>query len=227
MATRPTLHGTMRTASPKAVRRAGALPAVLYGHGIENNQIQIDAVPFQKVLQRAGSTSLINLALEGGFHTVLIREVQRHPVNDTMMHVDFYQVRLDEAIAASVPLVFVGESEAVRDLGGVLVRNIDEAEVEALPQDLPHAIEVDISGLKKFDQAIRVADLRLPVGVKVLHKPDEIVALVQAPRSEEELAELTEEVKEEVEAVEGVKEEKPAEATEKEKKEAHEKLEKE
>lgn len=214
MTKRPTLPASTRTASAKIIRRSQTLPAVLYGHGIENRLIQIDSLAFQRVFQAAGQTSLIELTIDNQLHTVLIRDVQHHPVKDTPLHVDFYQVRLDEAIQARVPLLFTGESKAIKDLGGVLIRNIDEVEVEALAQDLPHVIEVDISKLREFNQAIHVADLALPHGVKVLHESAEVVALVQAPRTEEELAELTEEVKEEVTAVEGIKEETPAAAEE-------------
>ena len=145
-------------------------------------------------------------------HPVLIREVQLHPLRDTVQHIDFLQVRMDEKIKAKVPLVFIGQSIAVKDLSGVLVRNHDELELEAFPQDLPHNVSVDIASLTDFEKVIHVKDIALPKGVTVLTEADEVVALVQPPRSEEELKSLSEEVKEDVSAVAGV--EKPATPTE-------------
>lgn len=194
-----------REASATAVRRSQGVPAVLYGHGLTPQSVQVDAKQVQKVLSQAGTTSLVTLNLASQDHPVIIREVQYHPLKGTLLHVDFYQVRLDEVIQAKVPLTFTGESAAVKDLSGVLVRNLDELSIEALPKDLPHDLPVDISVLDTFEKTIRVTDLQLPAGVKVLEDMEKVVALVQAPRTEEELEALTEEVKEDVAAVEGMK----------------------
>lgn len=209
------LEATARQGKSSALRNQDITPAVLYGRGIKSQALQVDSKAFAKVLKAAGRTSLINLSLGSAKHAVLVREVQLHPVRGNMLHVDFYQVRMDEKISAHVPLIFTGESSAVKDRGGVLVRNMDEVELEALPQDLPHDIKVDISVLSEFDRPVRVADLKLPKGINLFHEPDEVIALVQPPRTEEELeAELAEEVTEDVEGVEGVKEEEAAEAAE-------------
>lgn len=201
-----------REHSAAQVRRTGSIPAVLYGHSVPARPLQVETKQFMHVFTRVGTTSLVTLAVDGKDHPVLIREVQYHPLTDSVQHIDFYQVRLDEAISAKVPLHLVGESSAVKDLGGVLVRNLDTLEIEALPQDLPHAIEVNISSLTTFEKSIRVKDIAVPAGVKVLADPDTVAVLVQAPRSEEELESLKEEVKEDVTAVEGVvKPEAPAE----------------
>lgn len=213
MAEQMQLKAEIRQAKPGSLRRAGLIPAVIYGHNLKTASIQVDAKQFIKVWQKAGYTSLVNLALGNkGEHTVLVRDIQHHPVKGNVIHVDFYQVRLDEAIKAKVRLKFIGEAEAVKNQGGVLVRNMDEIELEALPADLPHDIEVDISVLTDFTKAIHVKDLPLPVSVKHSHQPDDVVALVQPPRTEAELESLKTEVKEEVAAVEGVvKPEAPAE----------------
>jgi large subunit ribosomal protein L25 len=208
MAKRYTLQANTRTATASAARQGGAIPAVLYGRGLKSQTVQVDYKELNKVYQNAGSTSLVMLKLDGkSDHPVLIRELQLHPLRSTVMHVDFYQVRMDEEIRALVPLHFEGTSSAVKDKGGVFVRSMDEIEVEALPQDLPHDISVDISVLDNFEKVIRIADLKLPKGVTILHEDDEVIALVQAPRTEAELEELTAEVKEDVESVEGVKKE--------------------
>jgi len=207
------LEATKRDAKPGAVRAAGQVPAVLYGYGVENQTIQVEARRFDKVLAAAGSTTLVNLSLDGQEHNVLVREVQLHPLKGDALHADFYQVNMEEEVKADVPLTFTGEASAVKDLGGVLVRNIDSLEVEALPADLPREIEVDISVLTNFEIVIKVEDIKLPDGVTVLRNAEDVVALVQAPRTEEELEALEEEVSEDVEAVEGVEDE-PAEGEE-------------
>lgn len=199
----------MRTGTPGALRRSGHVPAILYGHGIRNTMLQLDVKAFTKVWQVAGTTSLVMLKTGQVKHPVLIRDVQLHPLHDIVQHIDFLQVRMDEKIKAKVPLVFIGQSVVVKDQGGVLVRNHDDLELEAFPQDLPHNISVDVTSLTNFDQVIHVKDIPLPKGLTVLTEADEVVALVQPPRSEAELKSLSEEVKEDVTAVEGV--EKPEE----------------
>lgn len=198
------LAASARSGNPRALLRSGTVPAVLYGHGIKNKTLQLNSKVFSKVWQVAGNTSLVILKTGKTEHPVLIREVQLHPLRDTVQHIDFLQVRMDEKIKAKVPLVFSGQSVAVKDMNGVLVRNHDEFELEALPQDLPHNINVDISSLTDFKKVIHVKDIILPNGVTVLTEGEEVVALVQPPRSEAELETLSEEVKEDVTAVEGV-----------------------
>lgn len=210
------IKGEKREKTSAQVRAAGGVPGVLYGHGIKNQAVQVDLKEFTKIFSQTGYTTLVSLAVGNVDHNVLVREVQFHPLKDHISHVDFYQVRLDEKVRAQVPLNFIGEAAAIKDLSGVLVKSIDVLDLEALPQDLPHNIAVDISALATFESAIHVADLSLPKGVHVFTAPETVVALVQAPRSEAELKSLAEEVKEDVAAVEAVEkkettEEDPAE----------------
>lgn len=198
------LEVSARSGKPRAIVRSGQVPAILYGHGIKSETLQLNAKALAKVWQVAGNTTLVMLKTGKTERPVLIREVQLHPLRDSVQHVDFLQVRMDEKIKARVPLVFTGQSAAVKDLSGVLVRNHDELELEALPQDLPHNISVDVSSLTNFEKVIHVKDIAVPKGVTVLTEADEVVALVQPPRSEAELEALSEEVKEDVTAVEGV-----------------------
>lgn len=212
------IKGEKREKTSAQVRAAGGVPGVLYGHGITNQAVQVDLKEFTKIFSQTGYTALVSLSVGNSDHNVLVREVQFHPLKDHISHVDFYQVRLDEKVRAEVPLNFIGESAAVKDLSGVLVKSIDALDVEALPQDLPHNIAVDISKLATFESAIHVSDLAVPHGVHVFTEPDTVVALVQAPRSEAELESLAEEVKEDVAAVEAVEkkeaaEEEPTEGT--------------
>ncbi len=211
MAKTQTLEATARETSAKKNLREGLVPGVLYGHGMTAQSVAVNARQFLKLIKTAGFSSLVNLKFsDSKEHTVIIRDVQTHPLKGTITHADFYQVRMDEAIEAKVPLRFVGEAKAVKDLGGVMVRNTDEVEISALPADLPHDIEVDISVLADFDAVIRIGDLKLPKGVELKQSPDDVIALVQEPRSEQELEKLSEAVTEDVEAVEGVKKEEPA-----------------
>jgi large subunit ribosomal protein L25 len=200
----------------QALRRSGTVPGILYGPGIDNQAIEVDEKIFSKLYKEVGQTSLINLVIDGSEkeHTVLIREVQTDPLRNGTLHIDFFQVDMNKSIRTNVPLVFVGESSAVKDMGGVFIRSHDTVDLEALPKDLPHDIQVDISTLDDFDKIIHIKDLNLPEGVELHHEPDDVIALVQAPRTEEELEKLTEETEEDVEGVEGVKDEEAEEGEE-------------
>ncbi|HEX5430265.1 MAG TPA: 50S ribosomal protein L25/general stress protein Ctc [Patescibacteria group bacterium] len=197
-----------RTVKGKAaakLRKTGKLPGVLYGHNLSNAEIEIDEREFLKVFRAAGESTLVKLTYEGKTQPVLIQEVQRHFLHGQPIHVDFYAVNMTEKLKANIPLHFVGESQAVKALGGTLVKNLSEIEVECLPGDLPHEFEVDISALNTFEDDIHVSDLKVSDKVEVLTPGDEVVATVTAPRSEEEMASLSEKpVVEDVSKVEGV-----------------------
>jgi large subunit ribosomal protein L25 len=187
-----------------ALLNAGKIPAVVYGPGEKNASIEVDAQEFKKVLHEAGESSLVELNVEGEKEKrlVLIHEIQRNTVEDTFIHVDFFQADLKEETEAEVPLIFEGESSAVKDLGGTLVKNMSEVEVKALPQNLPHEIKVSIESLKTFEDRILIKDLILPKDVKITANPEEIVASVLAQENVEE--ELTTPIEEKVEDVEKV-----------------------
>jgi large subunit ribosomal protein L25 len=194
----------------RSLREQGMLPAVLYRKGKENVNLQMDAAGFKKVFDEVGETSAVTLKIEGGNGEVknkersaLIHDLAHDPLTGEVIHVDFYEVKLDEKTTASVPLVFVGESLAIKTNGGTLIKSMTEVEVEALVRDLPRHIEVDISVLESFDAIIHIKDLKVPGNVKILAEPEEIVALAAAPRKEEEVAPV-------VEAVEGAEEAKEA-----------------
>lgn len=175
----------------KNLRKDGLLPGVVYGRGFEPQSIQLKYGEFEKAFRLAGESTLVNLIIGEKIHPVIIHEAATDPVSDKFIHADFYKVRMDEKISADVKLFFTGESLAVKDLGGILVKSLDEVEVEALPGDLPHEIEVDISALKNFESDIKVKDLKVSDKVEILSNPEETVATVQEPRSEKELEEAT------------------------------------
>ena len=198
----------------KVLRKKGVLPAILYGPKIKTAQpLEIEEKHFEKVYKEAGESTLISLEIEGQKQKipVLIHEVARDPLTEKPIHVDFYQPRLEEEIEAKVSLVFEGESLAVKDLGGTLVKNISEVEVRALPQNLPHEIKVNIENLKTFEDNILIKDLIVGKDIKILKEPEEIVAQVLAPVKVEE--ELVKPIEEKVEEVEKVEEEKEEEKT--------------
>lgn len=199
----------------RTLREKGLIPAVVYGPGHKPVSIRVGYEDFRKVFETGGESTLIKLKVGNQAKDVLIHEIARDPVTDKFIHVDFYQVRMDKAITAEVPIVFEGEAPAVKNLDGVLLKNITEVEVEALPKNLPHEIKVDISSLDSFDKHIRIKDLKLSPGVKILAEPEEVVVSVEPPRAEEELKELEEKPEAKVEEVEKVGEkpveEKPAE----------------
>jgi len=201
----------------KVLRKKGLLPAVIYGPKIKPISLALDVKEFEKTYQEAGKSSLIKLELPElkKEYLVLIHEVQRDPLTDKFIHVDFYQAPLGEEIEAKVPLVFEGETPAVKELGGTLIKNISELEVKALPQNLPKEIKINVESLITFEDTISIKDLKVPSGVKILKDLDEIVAQVTPPEKVEE--ELEKPIEEKVEEVEKVEEEKEKEETEKEK----------
>ena len=204
-----------------ALRRQGLIPANIYGRGLESLPVQIDIRAFRDALAEAGHSTVVDVHVfgaggmeDGKSHPVLIEKVSTHPATGKVQHVDLRQVDLNRPVKASVALVLVGESLAVKNEGGVLMHSLDNLDVEALPRALPHEIEVDISVLTELDQSITVADLRLPAGVTVDTDPSTVIAQVIASKLEQEVA--AEEAETAAEAAEAAAEagEEPTEATE-------------
>ncbi len=173
----------INTRTAKAVQRAGLIPAELYGHKVQNVHLSVDQIEFEKVLRKAGESTIIELQLpDGGSRNVLIQDVERHYLSSQPIHVDFYEVKMTEKLTANIPLEFIGESHAVKALGGTLVKVLNEVTVECLPADLPPVIEVNIESLKTFDAQITVADLNVSAKVEIKAEAEEVVATVQPPR---------------------------------------------
>lgn len=170
-----------------AMRAEGVIPAELYGHGLENLHLGVPAKEFKKALDAAGESSVVTLNVGDQKLPVLIYDVQYHPVTGEVTHVDFYQVRMDEKITASIEVEFIGDAPAVKAVNGILVKAMQEIEVEALPGDLPSGIKVDLSVLADIGNSIYVKDLKFDKGVRVLVSPDTVVATITAPMAEEEV----------------------------------------
>lgn len=196
----------------KALRRSGFVPAVLYGKGQESVPLQVPVKDFEKTFKIAGESTLVYLNVgDGKGIPTIIHDVTRDPLRDTFVHADFHKVSLTEKIKANVPVVFAGEAPAVKDLKGIFVRNVNELEVEAFPQDLPHEITIDISKLAAFGDQIQVKDVDLGDKIKIVAEPEEIIATVQEPISEEELQAQLAEPTTDVSAVADVEKEKKEE----------------
>lgn len=199
-------------------RRAGLIPGVVYGKGIDSRSLWVDAKNLKKLLKVSGESSVIELSLEGKKYNVIINEIQKSPVRGVLSHIDFFNVNMDEKIKKEVELEFVGESSAIKEMGGMLVKSIDAVEVECLPADLPSEITVDISVLKTFEDRICISDLKISDKVTIDLDGETVVATIAAPRTQEELEGLEEKVEEDISKVEGVIKEDPKEEEKSDKK---------
>ena len=169
------------------LRRAGKLPAVVYGHGIESDSVTVDAHEFEQLRRHVGPNALVDLSVDGDkARPVLVHGVQVHPVNRRTLHVDLFLVRMTEELTVDVSLVATGEAPAVTLNGGTLLHPIESVRVRALPDHLPQSIEYSVVSLVDFDTALHVRDLTVPSDVTLLTDGDEIIAKVQPPRVEEE-----------------------------------------
>jgi large subunit ribosomal protein L25 len=188
------------------LRRGGRLPAVVYGHGVSSENLSLDAHEFELLRRKAGQNALIDLSVNGSkTRPVLVHGVQVHPVNRRPLHVDLFLVRMTEELTVDVPLVPTGISNAVENLNGTLLHQMESVRVRALPDHLPQSIEYSIESLVDFDAVVKVSDLTIPGDVTLLTDPDEVVAKVLASRLQAEAAELAAETAETVaEAAEGV-----------------------
>ena len=193
-----------------ALRRQGVTPANVYGRNLESKALQVETVVLTQLLRSAGRNVIIDLRIEDETspRPVMLRRVQRDPVTSKILHVDFYQVSLTEKMRSEVPLVLVGDAPAVGELGGVLLQSVDSIMVEALPGDIPVHVEVDVSSLARFDDAVHVRDLAIDLSrVHVITEAELVVAKVAAPRltaaEEEEEAAAAEAAAEAPAAAEG------------------------
>jgi large subunit ribosomal protein L25 len=197
-----------KSGTPKKIRQSGFIPAIIYGPSTENRKLKVKKADFEKIHEQVGESNLFNLEIVGE-KTVkaVIKDVQTDVVKDKIIHIDFYEVDMQKKIEVEVPLNFIGEVKAVKELGGILSKNMEEIEIKCLPEDLPDHIDVDLSTLNTFDDVIKISDLNIPKGVEVLNGADEVVASVLHPKAEEEKEQAEGEEEESKEKKEETKEE--------------------
>lgn len=172
----------------KRLRRAGIIPAHVYGADIQPASLQADERELNRLLPQVGANIPVSVEYDGqdSENICFVREVQRHPVSDEVIHVDFMRVDVTRAVSAEVPLALVGTSAAVSQMAGTLLQSLQTLLIEALPMNMPAEIPVDISVLSELDSSLSVRDITVPGDVSVLNDPDDAVLRVAAPRLEAE-----------------------------------------
>lgn len=172
----------------KALRREGKLPAVIYGRHTEPINVNLDAHSASLALGKLTSSSLVTLNVDGTEYPVLVREKQRDFIKNNLLHVDFLAVSMTELLRTSVNVHIIGVSAAVKDFNAVLVKNLEQLEVECLPTDLPERIDVDISVMARPGEGVRVRDVKVADNIRLLNDPDTMVAVATFAKVEEEVA---------------------------------------
>jgi large subunit ribosomal protein L25 len=171
---------------PESIRKEGKIPAVFYGKKEASTPITISYIDFLKVWKEAGESTVISIETPLGIKESLIQDVDIDPVSGKPRHADFYIFEEGHKVEVELPLEFIGVAPAVKDLGGMLVRVLHELKIEAMPKDLPHNIQVDISSMSHFGDQILAKDIQIPAGVTILTHDDEVIATISAPREETE-----------------------------------------
>lgn len=216
------LNAVLRESAGKGLdqlRKDDMVPAVVYGRKIAPRMVSLPYLEFSKAYKAAGENTIVELLIGTEKPVnVLIHDVQVSPLQGRFIHIDFFQVRMDEEIETHVPILFVNESAAVREMGGMLMKSIEELPVKTLPSDLPHALEVDLSMLRTFEDHITVSDIKVSPKVKIDADPNMVIASVIPPRTEAEMDTLNTKVEADVTKVEGVVKEAAAPAANTEKK---------
>lgn len=169
----------------KKLRKEGIIPANIFGPDFKSQAVSINFKDFSKIYKIAKQTGVIYLKLDSNNLPVMIKNVQRHPVNDNLLHIDFRKIDLKQKIQTDVPVKIIGQSEAVTQKGGVLLTQAETLLVEALPSDIPQQIEVDISGLKELNQEIQVSSLPKSDKYQIKENADKIIVTVVEHKEEE------------------------------------------
>ncbi len=180
-------RGTNSKNGNRRARRHGELPAVVYGGERDPMSVLLDAVGFEKMLHLIHGSTIFNLKSngEGDVQQAIIREIQRDPVSEQVLHVDFYRIQADKPVVVEIPIHGVGGVPAGVRVGGVLEVLIRRVKVKCLPLQVPEFFEIDISGLE-IGRTLHVSDLKVPEGIELLTAPEEVLFIVAAPKAEEE-----------------------------------------
>ena len=185
------LNATARTAGrkkgAKALRSQGQVPAVIYGHGREPQSLALGSIELERMLEKiAPESTIVEVSLDGQATKTLIREIQRHPIRQGILHVDFQEIHAGEKLRLEIPVHLTGTAEGVRNQGGVLDQVLRTIEIEVLPEHIPEHVELDVTALV-IGRSVHVSDLNIP-NVTILTDPALTIATVSAPRAEEEVA---------------------------------------
>jgi large subunit ribosomal protein L25 len=167
------------------IRAMGMIPGECYGAGKDNVSVQVEYQTFRKLYNTAGENTVVDLSIDGKTHKALIHTLHLGSLHGKILHVDFKFIDMNKPVDTNVPLVFVGESVAVKDMAGTLTKNMTELAVRCLPDDIPHEIEVNIEPLVDFNSAVHVSDLNVPANVEVMDEAERTVVGVAAPKEEE------------------------------------------
>ncbi|MCK5616551.1 50S ribosomal protein L25, partial [Candidatus Pacearchaeota archaeon] len=171
-------------ATAKEARSANRIPMAYYGKGVENHGFSVDYQDFRRAYEQGGRSTIMYFKNEKEEEfPVLVQDIQYEPVSDQIIHVDVMAVQMGKAITTQVPLVLVGVAPAVKDLAGVMIQSKETIEVECLPKDLIHEIEVDISPLVDFHTSLTIGDIKVPDTIKILDAEDINILTVSAPRA--------------------------------------------
>lgn len=173
--------------SPNYLRKQRKIPAVFYGNKEKSVALQVDYQTFRKAYEKAGGNQVIELNIDGKKKPVLVHEVQYNPLTDKFDHIDFVHVDMNVEVKAQIPVVIVGIAPAVKNLGGILMTLRHDLEVKCLPSDLPHQLEVDVSGLETLHSSMYLSDIKVPAGVKLTGNPDDVVVTVSVVKEEVEV----------------------------------------
>lgn len=203
------------TKKTNELRKNGFIPGVVYGSKGKSESLKINSKDFIKIFKKAGESTLIDLKVNNKeIGKVVINDYQVDPVSGSIIHFDLYKVRMDKKMITNVPIKFINESPAVKNSGGILVKNHNIFEIKCLPGDLIHDIEVDLSVLENIDDIVRVKDLKISDKVEIFADSEIVVVTVIPPRTDQEMEALEESIEENVEGVKGGAEEKKEEGEE-------------
>ena len=176
----------------RSLRRDGRLPAIIYGHAREALSLSVPERDFERLLEKfAAENTVIELSIDGSMSRTLIREIQRHPVRRNVLHVDFQELVAGERVIVRIPIVLTGVPDGVRQSGGILSQIMQELECRVDPLNMPSKLEVDVTNVT-IGHSVHVSEMTIPEGVEVLDEPDSTVAIVAAPKAEEEAPAATE-----------------------------------
>jgi len=172
----------------ESARKNGQVPGIIYGPGTpEGVMVFVNAIEFSKIYDKAGESAIVNLAIEGEAKArgTIIKDIDFDPLKGFVRHVDFYQFKEGQKLDLEMEINFVGEAPAVKELGAIVIKNLNALKIRCLPQDIISSIDVNLSGLKAFGDKIKVKDLQLPSQIEVLNELDTVVVIVTEPEAEE------------------------------------------